>query len=124
MQANPVDTLAFDDFWGWLAKHPNCILRAGTPDAVLIDDEDLHWHFAADGPTVYVQVIRGKRLMGELVCDPERVTYVQVYDEGPEGEFSFELIAEGEAQREVPYFFVMSHGFEEQAPSMHGPAIH
>ena len=36
-------------FWNWLAAHPNCILRAGTPEAVLYDDEEFHWHFAAEG---------------------------------------------------------------------------
>ena len=58
------ETLAFDAFWTWLQAHPNCIIRAGTPEAVLYDDEDLHWHFTAEGSdTLVVQVLRGKRLV-------------------------------------------------------------
>jgi hypothetical protein len=67
-------TLAFAVFWEWLITHPNCILRAGTPEAVIFDDDDLHWHFATaveDGTPV-VQVLRGKRLLGELLLIPEQ----------------------------------------------------
>ncbi len=46
-------TLAFDEFWRWLVLHPNCIVRAGTADSVLYDDDDLHWHFANEGPEAY-----------------------------------------------------------------------
>src|ERR671935_111677 len=28
-------TLSFGAFWTWLQAHPNCILRAGTPEVVL-----------------------------------------------------------------------------------------
>ena len=56
-------TLTFDDFWEWVAAHPNCILRAGIQNSVIYDDEDYHWQFAQDNPeTLLVQVIRGKRL--------------------------------------------------------------
>ena len=34
----PPFTLPFEKFWNWLVTHPNCILRAGTPEAVLYDD--------------------------------------------------------------------------------------
>ena len=48
--------------------HPNCIVRAGTPEAIMYDDEDLHWHFAVEGTsTLLVQVLRGKRLMGWML---------------------------------------------------------
>ena len=33
-------TISFDTFWRWLGGHVNCILRAGTPEAVLFDHED------------------------------------------------------------------------------------
>ena len=108
-----ISTLPFETFWSWLLLHPNCILRAGTPDAVLYDDEDLHWHFAADGSSLYIQVIRGKRLMGELVIDSEQVAYVQTMGEEREGEFAFELIQEDEADRVALYHFILSHGYEE-----------
>ena len=61
-------TLPFDAFWSWLQAHPNCIIRAGTPEAVLYDDDDLHWHFSAEGPdTFLVQLQRGKKLVGEMM---------------------------------------------------------
>jgi hypothetical protein len=106
-------TLAFDAFWEWLVTHPNCIVRAGTPEAVVFDDEDLHWHFASvDDGVPIVQVLRGKRLMGELVLMPEQISYVQGSTAEQEGEFVFELIAETDAERFVAYFFVMAHGYD------------
>lgn len=106
-------TLPFDTFWNWLMTHPNCILRAGTPEAVLYDDEDLHWHFAAEGAgTLLVQLIRGKRLVGEMFVDPEHVSYVQGGDGEVEGEAAFELVSESESGRMTVYFFVLTHGYE------------
>ncbi|PWB68798.1 MAG: hypothetical protein C3F15_15925, partial [Holophagae bacterium] len=61
-------TMPFDEFWSWLLTHPNCILRAGTPDSVLYDDDDLHWHLEEDpdrNPSV--QLVRGKHVLAELV---------------------------------------------------------
>jgi hypothetical protein len=108
-------TLAFEPFWGWLSGHPNCILRAGTPETVLYDDEDLHWHFAGeDNGTVLVQVLRGKRLIGELLVEPEQVAYVQASAGEEEGEFLFELIVENEADQMASWFFVLSHGYEAE----------
>lgn len=108
-------TLTFDAFWSWLAAHPNCILRAGTPESVLYDDEDLHWHFAAEGEnTQIVQVLRGKRLVGEILVEPEGVTYVQGSAGEADGEYLFELIAETESDRVAAYFFVLTHPFEPE----------
>lgn len=108
-------TLPFEKFWSWLLTHPNCILRAGTPEAILYDDDDLHWHIATEGPeTCLVQLVRGKRLLGELLIGPEQVTYVQEMAGETEGEFVFELIAETETDRVSAYFFVLSHGYEDQ----------
>jgi hypothetical protein len=118
-------TLPFETFWNWLTRHSNCIVRAGTADAILFDDEDLHWHFASDGPALFIQVIRGKRLMGELVVDPERVTYVQGFSEEQEGEFAFELISEGKTERAAAYFFVLTHGYDEnELKTGHGLGVH
>ena len=105
--------MPFETFWNWLLQHPNCIVRAGTPDTVLYDDDDLHWHFAVDGALFYVEMIRGKRLLGEFALDSERVTYVESAGEEREGEHLFELISEGEKERAALYFFVLTHGFEE-----------
>ena len=122
---DPLATSSFDAFWSWLLRHPNCIVRAGTPETQIFDDEDLHWHFANEGATLFVQVIRGKRLMGELLIDPEAVAYVQAYGEEPEGEFAFELISETETDRVALYFFVLSHGMEgEDPPPAHRPGSH
>lgn len=107
-------TLPFETFWSWLATHPNCILRGGTPEAVLYDDEDLHWHFALEGgETMLVQVLRGKRLVGEILVQPEQITYVQGTPGETEEEYVFELISEGDASRVSAYFFVLSHTYEE-----------
>lgn len=113
---DPHVTLSFDDFWRWLVTHPNCILRAGTLETVLHDDEDFHWHFASEGPGSYlvVQVLRGKRLVGELFIEPEQVTYVQGTPGDEEGEFVFQLISETETDRTGVYFFVMAHAYETE----------
>jgi len=107
-------TLSFGVFWEWLLTHPNCILRAGTPEAAIFDDDDLHWHFATavDDGTPVVQVLRGKRLMGELLLVPDQVSYVQGSAADEEGEYLFELISETEAERFAAYFFVLAHGYE------------
>ncbi len=109
-------TLPFEAFWNWVVTHPNCILRAGTPEAVLYDDEDLHWHFAAEGgSTLLVQVLRGKRLMGELLVDSEQTTYVQAVQGQHDDEHLFELITETEKDRIVGCFFVLTHGYEDES---------
>jgi len=108
-------TLPFERFWNWLVTHPNCILRAGTVDAILYDDEDLHWHFAAESDSgLVVQVLRGKRFVGELLVDPEQVTYVQAVPSDRDDEHHFELISESETDRVASYFFAMTHGYEDQ----------
>ncbi len=121
---DPTPTLTFETFWQWVMQHSNCILRAGTRDALLFDDEDLHWHFAADESTVFVQVIRGKRLMGELVIDTTRVAYVQALREEPDGEWAFELVSEGGTELTAEYYFVLSHAFDDRAIPGHERAVH
>lgn len=106
-------TLTFDEFWEWLIRHPNCILRAGSRDCVIYDDEDYHWHFAVEAPDMpLVQVIRGKRLVGELFIPSDEVAYVQGTLGEVEGEQVFDLIVEGESERAVACFFVLSHGYD------------
>lgn len=117
-------TLSFETFWQWILQHVNCILRAGTQEALLFDDEDLHWHFSIDGPTVFVQVIRGKRLMGELAVDTTRVAYVQALPEDPEGEWAFELVSQEGTELTAAYFFVLSHSFDQNAIPGHERAVH
>jgi hypothetical protein len=111
---NQLTTLPFETFWAWIAEHANCILRAGTPEAILFDDDDYHWTFVqADAKAVLAQVIRGKRLVGELYIVPADITYVQVQP-GENEEYVFELVAESDANdRYVPYYFVLSHPYDD-----------
>jgi hypothetical protein len=109
-------TLAFDRFWRWIKRHPHCILRAGTADAFLYDQDDLHWYLDEDddrSPTV--QLLRGKALLAEVVIDPRDVLFVQATPdpEGEEGQHVFEVIGGGDEPYPV-YHFVMAHGFEEE----------
>ncbi|MGQ9834641.1 MAG: hypothetical protein ACUVRQ_01455 [Thermoanaerobaculaceae bacterium] len=104
---------SFEVFWKWLVNHPNCVLRAGTPEVMVFDDEDFHWHFAQseeEGAYV-VQVVRGKRPVAELWVEAEEVSYVQQTAGETQDEFVFELISETDKDRFALYFFVLSHGF-------------
>jgi hypothetical protein len=123
MPSHAATTLPFETFWTWLQAHPNCIIRAGTPEAVVYDHEDLHWHFTAEGADSFVvQVFRGKQLVGELVLTPADVSYVQGVA-GEEDEYVFDLISESETDRVAAYFFVLSHGYDtSDRPS--GRAVH
>ena len=117
-------TLPFDAFWNWVQTHPNCIIRAGTPEAVVYDHEDLHWHFTAEGAeSLVVQVFRGKQLVGEIVITPGDVSYVQGMA-GEEDEFVFDCISETQTDRVAAYYFVLSHGYEAQDRPGSGRAVH
>lgn len=108
-------TLTFERFWRWLKRHPNCILRAGTPDSYLYDQEDLHWHLDEDDDRVpTVQLVRGKQILGELVIELRDVLFVQVMPDpdGEAGQFVFELVGGGEEPYPV-YHFALAHGFDE-----------
>ncbi len=121
-----MSTLTFELFWAWLKQHPNCILRAGTPETVLYDDEALHWYIGEEGAEFVVQSIRGKQLVGEIVVDPEELAYIEALGEERQGEHVFEAISENESERVAAYYFVLSHGIaeDEQAAATHGPAVH
>lgn len=119
-----MNTLPFETFWNWLIRHPNCILRAGAPDVMLFDDEEFHWHFGLDGDGFFVQVIRGKRLVGEIAIDADRIAYVQESGEEPEGEHVFEAIIETENERAAAYFFVLVHAYEDEGPGRPDRAVH
>ncbi|MEM1249673.1 MAG: hypothetical protein AAGK22_25080 [Acidobacteriota bacterium] len=117
-------TLEFETFWDWLLLHPNCILRAGTLTAILCDDDDLHWQFSTEDEAYYVQAIRGKRLIGEIMIEPDPVSYVQVQESDRQGEWIFELIAENQNERYPAYFFVMTHGLDDDEEPQGRAAIH
>ncbi len=120
-----MSTVSFENFWAWLVQHPNCLMRAGTADAMLYDDEDYHWYVGQDGGAFVAQVIRGKRLVGDMLIDPARVAYVSVVGEAREGEHHFELISETETDRFAAYTFVLTHGMtEDDEQQTHRPAVH
>lgn len=107
-------TLPFEKFWNWLQAHANCILRAGTADAVLFDHDDYHWHLAhEDGATLLVQLVRGKELVGELLVLASEIAYVTCSPQEPD-EYVFECVVEMPHAREVAYHFVMAHEFDEE----------
>lgn len=60
------------------------------------------------------QLVYGKRLVGELLIDRERVAYVQSFQGEQENEYVFELISETERERTAAWVFVMSHGLDDE----------
>ncbi len=111
-------TLPFDRFWRWVRRHPSCILRAGTADAYLYDQEDLHWHLDEDDDRVpTVQLLRGKQVLGEILIEVRDVLFVQAVPDpdGGEGQFVFELVGGAGEEPYAIYHFLLAHGFEEEA---------
>lgn len=112
----PTQNLGFDEFWEWMRGHYNCVLRAGTQDVALFDDELLHWRFSRyDADSWLIQVARGKMTVAEMALFPSRVSYVQVTEIGPE-EFLYELIYDENGVAEVMYFFALTHDVESDEP--------
>jgi hypothetical protein len=54
--------------------------------------------------------------VGEVYVEPDQVAYVQASLGEQEGEYLFELISETKTDRFVAYYFVLSHGYEEESP--------
>ena len=114
-------TIDLDGFWTWLLGHPNCILRAGTPEIVLYDHEDLHWLFFEEGPdTLLIQVVRGKHAVGELYIKREEVSYVQQGLSERDDEFVFDLMSPAQPEPFAAYFIVLAHDFGEEAAEASG----
>lgn len=108
-------TVSFEDFWSWLTLHNNCILRAGTPDVLMFDHDDFHWHFFIENDSAHVvQLVRGKVLVCELVLIPNEIAYVHASDNEHE-ETIFECVIELPEGREVAYHFVLAHGFDGES---------
>lgn len=106
------DVLPFERFWSWLQRHANCIVRAGTPDMVLYDQEDFHWHFGVeDDGNLVVEAIRGKQLVGEILVIGREVAFVQS-EVIEQDEVLFECIVPTEPEPIAAYHFVLSHGFD------------
>ncbi len=117
-------TLTFDTFWSWLQGHSNCILRVATRDSIVYDDDDLHWWVGLENGVHLVQVIYGKRLRGEIIVDPDRVSYVQALGQQGEDEFIFELINENSGEQTTAFVFSMGHDLDDGESTVHGHAVH
>ncbi len=110
-------TIAFDRFWLWLRHHANCIVRAGTVDTFLHDQEAFHWHLDEDPErNPVVQLIWGKLLVGEMILDVRDVLYVEATPEegGEPDQFLFELVGGSKEEPYAVYHFLVAHGFEEE----------
>ena len=116
MRVNNLGTaLSLEKFWQWLHEHHNCIVRAGTPDTLLYDQEDLHWHLFEDrGGKLGVQLLRGKQILAEMAIVRSDVMYVEMAP-SPEtqGHFDFQLLGGPEQDMVALYHFEMAHGYEE-----------
>jgi hypothetical protein len=117
ISVQPGQTLTFDRFWRWILEHPNCVLRAGTADAILYDLDDLHWHFYEDPEhTPVIQLIRGKQLVAEILLDRRDILFVQVTPDSESeerGRFLFELIGGPKDDTYPICHFLIAHGLEE-----------
>jgi len=120
-------TLPFERFWKWLKHHPNCILRAGTTDVWLYDQDDLHWHLEENpdrNPSV--QLVRGKQVLAEIVLEVREVVFVQsTLDSEEDGErhFLFEVVGGDRTEPYAVYHFLVAQGFEEE-PHQQGGLKH
>ncbi len=118
-----MEPISFETFWTWLEQHANCILRVATPNAVLYDDEGLHWFVGRDREALVVQAVRGKRLAGEVLIDADAIAYVLPTGE-EQGEHGFEAVVETETERLAAYVIVLTHSFEEEDPEGHSVSVH
>jgi len=117
--AAPKQTMEFEDFWNWLQSHFNCVLRAGTHDVAVFDDEALHWRFSGyDQESCLIQVGRGKLVVAEMALYPARISYVQVTELGTE-EYLYEMVYDDEGVKEVTYFLVLAHDVDGEEPNKH-----
>ncbi|MBI5496172.1 MAG: hypothetical protein HY904_14210 [Deltaproteobacteria bacterium] len=112
--------VAFDRFWQWMKMHANCIVRAGSAEALLNDHEMFHWQLVEDDERrPLVQLMMGKQLIGELMLDLREVLYVQSNPDPEDrqgAQVVFEVMAGGGAlaQETYPlYHFVLAHGLDD-----------
>lgn len=113
MHHNNPQALSFEQFWGWLKIHYNCIVRAGGEGCVVYDQPYLHWHMLEEEDLSIVQIIRGKDLITELVIEPRQVMYVESTLQ-EENNVLFELIGTIQDEPVSLFHFMMAHGYEEE----------
>lgn len=108
--------LTLGQFWKWIKEHPNCILRASTPESYLYDHDHLHWHLTEEDDSVrVVQLIHGKQLVAEIVIDPRDLLYVQVSPDTEQPEhFLFEIVAGPKHDANTVCAFLMAHDMQSE----------
>ncbi len=116
---NPA-TLPFEQFWNWLQRHRNCILRVGAGDSYVYDLEQFHWQFSEDDDrNGIVQLAFGKLVIAEIIVDPHGVLCVQTTpdpgDDEPERTL-FEVITGAGDDGGVRCHFLLTHAFDETVP--------
>jgi hypothetical protein len=107
--------LTFDAFWRWLSDHRNCVLRVGSNDVVLMDNELVHWDFFDEEERAVVQAIVGKALVGEVIIERADVLFVQAspdVEQPGSNAWSFELIGGPKGENYPLFSFLLSHGME------------
>lgn len=116
-------SLPFDRFWDWALDHTNCLLSVSTEETYLYDAEALHWVlFSEDDGTPVVQLILGKRLVGEMVLDTTDLMQVQVVkdpDNLDRGYFLFKVMGGTKSAPRVRYTFQLAHGLENLPATPH-----
>jgi hypothetical protein len=121
--AEPSSILDFERFWRWLVIHHNCIVRAGTDNAWLYDQDDLHWHLYEDvDGRRGVQLMRGKHVLGEFVLEGGEPGYVEAAPSTEaEGQSEFQVLGGDQGQVHLVCHFVLAHGYDEEtgSPSTH-----
>lgn len=110
--------LTFEAFWRWLQEHRNCVLRVGSADVVLMDNELLHWDFFDEEDRAVVQAILGKGLVGEVIIERGEILFVQASPdlEQPGSQaWNFELIGGTKGENYPLFSFLLTHGMEGAA---------
>ena len=91
------------------------MLRVGSADVVLMDNELLHWDFFDEEDRAVVQAILGKGLVGEVIIERGEILFVQASPdlEQPGSQaWNFELIGGTKGENYPLFSFLLTHGME------------
>ena len=114
------NTMTLGEFWPWLKRHFNCIIRMGGPGFLLYDQPDVHWHLSEEPEEgIFVaQVYRDKELCAEIIFPPEEIAYVQsIPDQGEHTLFEFMGQLPGMPEHAAICHVLLAHGYEENQPT-------
>ena len=108
------------------SRPPHCILRCGSAETTLFDHDDFHWlFFDEEDRRGIIQMLKGKDLVGEIVIPRRSVRDVRMavdLESGTDGHWMAELLGGSEAEPDVLFHVLLSHGFDE--PPAHGTLRH